>query len=128
STTGNPGPFQVGLYRSTDGITYNPADLIPGMQKTIIPNPNGGEGTDTFTLPPSFSGTPDYPYLLVVADPSNAIAESDEDNNSKFILLPKSDIEVLSVKTDDSQSITVDYRINDAAIGQPIRFNVYASQ
>src|SRR5438874_8376358 len=27
-TAGDPGPFEVGLYRSTDGVTYNPADRI----------------------------------------------------------------------------------------------------
>jgi hypothetical protein len=85
-TTGNPGPFEVGLYRSTDGITYNPADLI--ATQTVTPPPSGQQGSGTFTIPSSWTTGPDLPYLLVVADPSNAISELAEDNNSRPIALP----------------------------------------
>jgi hypothetical protein len=32
TTTDNPGPFEVGLYRSADGITYSPADQVGDLQ------------------------------------------------------------------------------------------------
>src|SRR5262249_51129286 len=83
ATTGNPGPFEVGLYRSTDGITYNPADQID--TQTITPSTGGGQGTGSFNLPANFAPDPTLPYLLVVADPDNTISESDENNNSQAI-------------------------------------------
>lgn len=86
-TTGNPGPFEVGLFRSTDGITYNPADLIDS--KPITPDPAGGQGTDSFTLSSPMFWAADYPYLLVVADPNNDISEANEDNNGASLDLPK---------------------------------------
>ncbi len=85
-TTGNPGPFQVGLYRSANGVTYDPADLI--ATKTETPNPSGGTATGTIALPSPWTPDPTKPYLIVVADPSNAISEAHEDNNSKEIALP----------------------------------------
>jgi len=85
-TTGNPGPFQVGLYRSTDGITFNPADLI--ATQPVTPPPSGEQGSGTFTLPNPWTPDPSKPYLIVVADPNDLISESVPNNNSQSIALP----------------------------------------
>jgi hypothetical protein len=78
-TTGNPGPFEVGLYRSTDGITYNPADLV--AMQTVTPSPTNPQAPGTFTLPNELPIDPSHPYILVVADPNARIAERYEANN-----------------------------------------------
>jgi hypothetical protein len=83
-TTGNPGPFQVGLYRSTDGITFNPADLI--ATQTVTPASLNPQSPGTFTLPSGFSADVAHPYLVVVADPANQVNESNAGNNEQQIL------------------------------------------
>lgn len=84
-TTGNPGPFDVGLYRSTDGITYNPADLI--ATQPITPSATNPQ-TATLALPFPWQGNPTKPYLVVAADPSNQIQESNDNNNTASARLP----------------------------------------
>jgi hypothetical protein len=120
STTGNPGPFQVGLYQSTDGTTFDPTAPIPGVPtQTITPNPNGGQGTGTFTLPNSFSPDPAYPYLIVAADPSNAISESNETNNTASVLLPKAALTPSSLTFDAVQGgVDFSYRITGSDLTQ----------
>ncbi|MBI1918651.1 MAG: hypothetical protein HYS12_28490 [Planctomycetes bacterium] len=104
-TTGNPGTFEVGLYRSTDGITYNPADLL--STQTLTPSPTNPQTPGTFQLPTNLASDPALPYLLVVADPSNSITESNEDNNTASILLP--DIAMQSAKLASGSSVQFTY-------------------
>src|SRR5262249_25960336 len=65
-------------------------------------------------------------HLVVVADPSNAISESKEDNNSASI--PLSDIAMLSATTEDSQSVTFQYEIANASLNQPFQIRIYRSK
>jgi hypothetical protein len=86
-TTGSTGAFQVGLYRSADGTTYNPADLI-GTLQTVTPGPPGQATASSVPLPSSLASDLARPFILVVADPpgdgkpNGEVAESNESNNA----------------------------------------------
>ncbi len=90
-TTGNPGPFQVGLYRSADGTTYNPADQIGALQP-ITPSPTNPQTPGAIPLPANFQFDDSHRFVIVVADPvvdpvghpNGAILETDEANNTVF--------------------------------------------
>jgi hypothetical protein len=86
-TTGNPGSFQVGLFQSADGKNYDPSSPI--LTQPVTPSPTNPQAPGTFTInPATFQPDPTKPYLVVAADPNNAIAESDETNNTASVLLP----------------------------------------
>lgn len=90
-TTGNPGPFQVGLYRSTD-TNFDSSDLpyqISGL-RTITPANFPGIATETLTVSPNEAIWKDSarPYILVVADPGGVITESDDFNNGASFTPP----------------------------------------
>lgn len=89
-TTGNPGPFAVGLYRSADPV-FDAGDLAIGGPMVVTPSaPNQG-GTETLTVSDPNDPMwldPARPYVLVVADPANAIGESDEANNAAVFAPP----------------------------------------
>ena len=123
-TTGSPGTFQVGLYRSADGATFNSADLV-GSLKTVTPVPTNPQTPGILTLPASYTHLPSKPYLLVVADASSVIAESNENNNSKSVLLP--DIDVFSATTNDPAHVTFGYRIVASDITSPFEVAIYRS-
>jgi hypothetical protein len=95
TTTGSLATFQVGLYRSADGVTYDPAAQL--ATKTITPNANGGAATDTIALPSPWTPDPIKPYLVVVADPAELITESDPNNNKASLQLPRVIVETLPV-------------------------------
>jgi hypothetical protein len=92
STTGQPGPFTVGLYESSDDkLNINPTNPFdpnptdPAIDKwiasqTINPGDNP-QGSGSFNLPSPFPNNPARPFLLVAADPANSIVETDENNN-----------------------------------------------
>lgn len=104
-TTGNSDEFGLALYASADGVRFDLDDLIEF--RTISPDPAGGEQTATFHVTsPLPSG---LPYLIAVADPGNAIDESDEDNNSKSLLLPE--IRLHDATTTDFVNFAVAYEV-----------------
>jgi len=113
STTGNPGPFTVGLYRSVDGKTYDVADSVATPQ-TITPSLANPQGQGNFALSAPVSSDPTKPYLVVVADPNNIIAESDETNNVQAILT-KTDIVVTQVGVENA-GLAALYRIDGAPL------------
>jgi len=81
-TVQTPGTFIVGLYLSSDQ-TFDPSDVLLGSTD-VTPMPNTSAiGTIqlnyTLTIPQA------KPYLLIVADPSNLVIESHENNNSVWI-------------------------------------------
>lgn len=108
-TTGKPGPFQVGLFQSADA-TLDANDRPVSLQ-TITPNPSGGEETGTFNLPISLLFDPARPLMLIVADPSNSIIESDDvGNNTQVVKLP--DIQILDATTTDFRQFELTYSIS----------------
>jgi hypothetical protein len=78
--TGQPGPFEVGVYRSADPV-FDAGDLPVGTPRTLAP---AGEGVRTATLPlgSELPLDPARKYVLVVADPGGAIPEQDESDNT----------------------------------------------
>lgn len=86
TTTATPGPFTIGLYRSAD-TTFDRSDELVG-QDAVTPSPTNPQAPRLFTFAAPFEYDPARPYLLAVADPGNAIHESDEQNNVAFVLLP----------------------------------------
>jgi hypothetical protein len=112
-TTGNPGPFQVGLFRSANE-SFDPdptIDLPIGDLKTITPT--SGQQSDTIALP-ALTPDPTRPFLLVVADPTNGITERDDDpfNEDNTVQLRMPDIEMSAAITRDLRSIEVKYSIS----------------
>jgi hypothetical protein len=83
-TTGDPGPFTVGVYRSTDGA-FDASDVL--VASTVIPTPAPNGTTATITLSAEMPIDPARQHVLVVADPpspghpNGMIAETDETNN-----------------------------------------------
>jgi hypothetical protein len=125
-TTGNPGPFEVALYRSGDGLTYDSADRIGDLQ-TVTPSPTNPQAPGTFTLPSPWTGDPSKRYLVVVADPDDAITEADNNNNSANLLLP--DINVVSFNIDlDAGGLAYSYQINGANLTADTEFTLFWSE
>ncbi|MCI0464693.1 MAG: hypothetical protein L0Z62_47830 [Gemmataceae bacterium] len=114
-TTGNPGPFEVGLYRSADA-TFDASDILLDTQ-TVTPSPTNPQAPGTFTLASPWPSDPNKPYLVVVADPNDLISESNPNNNSQSIALP--DIVATSLNIEDELRpkqalVTYSYRITGA--------------
>lgn len=91
-TANDPGPFQVGVYRSADPA-FDPSDLAHpvGGPVTLTPPPSPGVATDVVTVtdPNDPLWRDDSrPYIVVVADPANRIDESDESGNVASFLPP----------------------------------------
>jgi hypothetical protein len=79
-TTDDPEPFTVGVYRSADPV-LDPSDLA--VTSTLVTTPSApGGSTRTINLAGQMPIDPAHRYVLVVADPDNAIAEADEGNNT----------------------------------------------
>jgi hypothetical protein len=80
-TTGNPpGPFEVGLYRSADGVSYDvnsPLDI-----QTVTPTAPNATGSGTLALQDPLPYDADKPLLVVVADPRGLVSESDDPINA----------------------------------------------
>jgi len=76
--TGNLSDFQVGVFRSADDH-FSAGDVSVGNLHTVS---NTEPGEHTLQLQGALPPDPSRPYVLVVADPANAIEETDEDNNT----------------------------------------------
>jgi hypothetical protein len=66
-TTGNTGPFKVGLYRSPDGKKYDSS--APMDIETFTPTSPNFQGLDILKLPDPLPYDSNNQYLVVVADP-----------------------------------------------------------
>jgi probable HAF family extracellular repeat protein len=89
-TTGSPGPFEVGVFRSAN-TTFDPSDVLVGDTTTVNPGPPNQPITQSLTI--SNPNDPLWrddtrPYILVVADPYGAITEASESNNVASFLPP----------------------------------------
>ena len=93
-TTGDTGPFTVGLYFSPTS-TYDPATAVqvndpstgqPATQTVTPPSPNAPEtqGLFDFSAPPEDSSG--QPYLLAVADPTDLISPANPDKAASLTL------------------------------------------
>jgi hypothetical protein len=134
-TTGNPGPFQVGLYRSTDGISYDPTDRI-GDLLPVTPSPANPQAPRSFTLPSDFTAN-DKQFVIVVADPPSTgkpkgdiietnDTDSPKNNNVAAVMLP--DVHMISATTQDSESVTFTYDVDHADLTLPFQVGVYRSR
>lgn len=72
-------PFQVSIYRSSDD-QLDDGDVLLGSQTISVATP----GLYSMRWEGDLPINPARPYILVVADADNAIAEADETNNSAF--------------------------------------------
>ena len=125
ATTGTPGPFQAGLYRSTDGITYNPADLI--ATQTVTPSPTNPQTPGMFTLPNPWTPDPSKPFLIIVADPPSA-------GNPKGAILESNDTEsgngnnVASIQLPDIAITAFSWNVATGVVnGLDIRYEIKGS-
>ncbi len=84
--TGSVSSFTVGLYYSADGI-YDPSDVQVSSMTVSPGSSTSGSGTFEASEKTGFAPDPARPYLIVVADPANAIAESNETNNTSNKLI-----------------------------------------
>ena len=73
------GPFQVGIYLSSDPL-ITPADILIGLRQVVDLGPSAGSsGSGTVTVP---SDTPAGIYYLgTLADDTDSVYEQDEGNN-----------------------------------------------
>jgi hypothetical protein len=78
-TADNPGPFSVAVYRSADTV-LDASDKLWATTQITAPSDPGGS-TSTIGLAGELVLNPARPHILVVADPGNAVAETDEGNN-----------------------------------------------
>ncbi len=96
SITGTVPSFRASLYYSKTGFFNSATDKLLASQ--IVTTGGPYPATGTFQRATTFQPDPNRPYLVVVADPDNAIPESNEaDNTSNNVALP-----TLSVSTDKS--------------------------
>ena len=78
--------FRASLYYSADG-NFDSSDVLIATQIVTTGNSNPQTGYFQFASP--LKGDPSRPYLIVVADPQNVIAETNKtDNVSNKLLLP----------------------------------------
>src|SRR5262249_9077057 len=71
------------------------------------------------------SAPPDAKYLLAELDPSNTIAESNENNNIAFVAYDP--IKMDSATSPNPKTIRFSYDISEAAPAQPITVRIYRS-
>lgn len=74
---GTISPFEVSVYRSSDDRFDRTTDILVGS--TIITDGTPGSASVVGDL----GIDPNRPFVLVVADPSNALQETDEHNNTR---------------------------------------------
>lgn len=78
---GNPGPFDLALYRSADN-RFGPGDLpLDGTVRRITPPPGATSGGEIFNIG-QYRPDPALPFLVVAADRDNLVDEIDETNNA----------------------------------------------
>ncbi|MHC4401911.1 MAG: hypothetical protein ACYTG0_19740 [Planctomycetota bacterium] len=121
-TTGNPGPFEVGLFRSADQ-DFDAGDIQLGSLQTIVPT--GGQQTGTFNIASPLPSDPAKPFILVVADPNNLIGETDRANNVAFVG-PLSDIAMQWAVV--GYDVSYEYEVRGADIQQSFRIGFYRSE
>src|SRR5262249_32675444 len=108
-----PQDTTAALYWSADDHFDSQTDTL--IYDTPIEHPQGQYGP--FYVPNSVlnpSRLAIDKYLLLVVDPGNQIAESDEGNN--LLALPIPDINLLSATTKDSKSVTIDYEVTGTSL------------
>lgn len=114
-------PTTAALYWSADGA-FDPSDTL-AFQTAL--DPTAGDHvvrvarSDFASDPPA--GTR---QLLLVTDPTNAVAETNKANNTVAKVLP--DVIVAQLLTFDSRSVTVVYGVANASIG-PVSIQIYRS-
>lgn len=83
STKGNPGSFQVGVYRSADQA-WDPSDLLVSSLDMVVPSGVAGIQTAVIGLSGKLPIDAARKYVLVVATPADNISEADATNNTAF--------------------------------------------
>lgn len=102
-TEGDPGSFQVGLYRSADEV-FDTSDLQVDINGDGHVNANdlqsvtpasSGQTITTISLNNPLTPESNLPYLFVVVDPIDLIPERNDENNSAATRLEKPGVTVL---------------------------------
>ena len=122
---GNPGPFMVGLYRSAD-TTFDASDeLLTSQSITPIPNASA-QGEFTLQAPPT--NDVNRANLLVVADPSKAIQETDESNNEALVSQQavQADVQIIDAALDKATS-TVRFEYASVGVSGSFKVGLYNS-
>ena len=121
-TTNNPGSFAIGVYESaTQSFNASSDPFVTGQ--SIAANADAA-GYGSLTLPQTYTYNPAKPYLLVVADPNNEIAESNEDNNIVVIDAPALTLNSAAL-TPNGQSVNVTYAISGNNLPSAATINFY---
>jgi len=114
SISGAISSFKVTLYYSADGLLDGSDIGVFSQYVTVDAGANPHSGS--FQFLGAVPGDPNRPYLIAVADPDNAIAESDEtDNVSNTLLRP-----TVSLTTDASVYTLMDTSTITAAVNTPL--------
>ncbi len=114
SISGAISSFKVTLYYSADGLLDGSDIGVFSQYVTVDSGANPHSGS--FQFLGAVPGDPSRPYLIAVADPDNAIAESDEtDNVSNTLLRP-----TVSLTTDASVYTLMDTSTITAAVNTPL--------
>ena len=79
-TTGNPGTFSVGVYRSSDA-NFDSGDVLVASTLVTTPSAPGGS-PGSIALSQEMPIDPARQFVLAVADPTFGITESNEGNNT----------------------------------------------
>jgi probable HAF family extracellular repeat protein len=128
-TTGDPGPFGVDLFFSPTA-TFDPNTAVPVIDpvtnlpaaQTVTPaapNSPPTQGEFSFASPPFDSSH--LPYILVVADPTDQVQESNKTNNVAAVALPDLAVTPLSFSIADG-GLDHGYTISGASL--PVATNI----
>jgi hypothetical protein len=79
--TGASGSFTVGVYLSSNSSFGSSDTLLSSWTESSISAGSSGSYSESVAIPSSATGSP---YILVVADPSDSISESDESDNTSY--------------------------------------------
>lgn len=86
-TTGNPGFFELALFRSAN-TAWDDSDVRDlALGPSIMATPSSGDvtGVGRFIFATDYVHDPNRPFLIVVADPQKKITEVSEANNARVV-------------------------------------------
>ena len=84
---GGVGAYEIGFYLSSDTVFSASTDVFMGLSAGSSLSANGGTVHSAPMLTVPRTTVPGNYYLLLMADPRNAVAESNENNNSRALPL-----------------------------------------
>lgn len=120
-------PVKVEAFLSAD--EFLDANDLPLYSRTLDGDyRNVGSHEDDIpmeSLRTYYQSFPEARYVVFVADSENLVRETNEDNNVAFV--PLSDVKAVSVTTEDSESLTLEYTVI-GELTEPASVSFYLSQ